>query len=331
MAADVRSGREDAPGTATTDRVRAALHRKRTMHPFGDPTPAAGASRRERRFPDAVGGMATEMRRWGVARAAASVVTSERGHVGYRVRVIIMIVTGLLTSLATSWAPPAESASQREPTRSASRKGASQHSERVLVDLSRKDTYVLLPVHADHEDVRITDIHVLNLPAEHRLVPASGTARRGEPVDIQLEHPPQVRIRMAVVRRGLDLALRISPQIVLGSGEIIDLSQDRITRAGRSLRRRVNDLNHRLVALARERDTLHLWLSSPANKPLSDVKAARARLKVLDHEIQAHQSLVPLVHHQCEAVRQVAEFIREVHGAAEIRYRVSMAAQADRG
>ena len=72
-----------------------------------------------------------------------------------------------------------------------------------------------------------------------------------------------------------------------------------------------------------------LWLLSPGNKPLADVKAARAQWKLLDRDIRARRSELPFAYRQCEALRQVAEFVQQLHQSAEISYNVSMAARTE--
>lgn len=196
--------------------------------------------------------------------------------------------------------------------------------ERVVVDLSRKETYVPLAVNADPEDVRITDIRMKDLPVSYRVVPAQGTVQLGQPVDIEMEAPGPIRIRVAVVRRGNELALRVSPQIVLSPSEILDLNQDRVSRAARAFRRRVKDLNQRLVALAREREAIQTWLASPGNKPLSEVKVARARLRIVSQELQAQQNAIPIARSHYEALEQVATFVQQLHNSAELHYRVTI-------
>ncbi len=149
-------------------------------------------------------------------------------------------------------------------------------SEPVLIDLSKRETFVALSIQADPQDIEITQVEARNLPSSHHLNPRGGVIGYGEPVDIVLKEPAGVRIRLALVTRGDELALRISPQVVLGDGEAIELTQDRIERAARSLQRRIKDLHRRLAALAAARRRLQAWLNSPVNKPLDAVKAARA-------------------------------------------------------
>lgn len=196
--------------------------------------------------------------------------------------------------------------------------------ERTRLDLTKKETYVLLSINADPRDVRITNVRVSELPTPHQLVPDSGEAWLGRPLDIQLKAPGNVRIRLAVVKRGHELAVRISPQIVLGKSNTIELTQNRLTRAARNLQRRIKHLNSQLAALSSERKALDVWLITPGNKPLKSVKMAHMRLKILADLIKARQREVPLVQQQCQALAQAAEFVRQLHQNVEIEFQVDL-------
>ncbi len=193
---------------------------------------------------------------------------------------------------------------------------------RVLIDLSKKETFVPLQINADRKDVEIANIQVKSLPSPHHLAPREGVVQYGEPVDIILKEPSGVRIRLSLVTRGDELALRVSPQVVLQGGETIELTQNRIERTGRSLQRRVKDLHQRLVALASARRRLKTWLISPGNKPLAAVKTARMRLKVLEQEIQLQQLELPVVQNQWLALQRIAEFAGQLDEQTEIRFTV---------
>ena len=199
-------------------------------------------------------------------------------------------------------------------------------SEKTLLDLSKRETFITLAVNADPQDVQITDVKVSDLPTTYRLMPASGIARLGTPLDIQLEKPENVRIRLAVVKRGKELALRVSPQIVFGRNDSIELTQDRITRSARKLHRQIKNLNQQLSALSRERQALDFWLASPGNKPLVAVESAHLRIKLLDQAIKTRRRDIPMAQSQCLALGQAAEFVKTLHKNVEIRYSVKVEA-----
>ncbi len=209
---------------------------------------------------------------------------------------------------------------QAEPVAS----NQSRSDGRLLLDLSKKETFVVLSTNANPRNVVITDIHVRDLPTEHRLVPASGVAKFGHPLDIELKEPGNVRIRLAIVKRGKQLALRVSPQIVLGQDHAIDLTRDRVTRTARSMHRRLKDVNRQLITMSCERRALNIWLITPGNKTLESVKMAHMRMKLLDHAIREKRREVPVVKKSCLALGQAGEFVKKLHKTVEIRYSVKV-------
>jgi len=200
---------------------------------------------------------------------------------------------------------------------------------RLLVDLSKPNTYVILQAHGEVEAICVTDIRVKDLPARHRLDPEAGVVRLGHPVDIRLKKPDNVRIRLALVRRGDAVALRASPQVMIGRHEAIALSEDRIERTRRVVRRHVKDQLQRLSAVARERNRLSLWLATPGNKPLDAVRMAQARMKILDRTLQSLRGQLPTLQRQCAILAQVAAFVQELHENAEIHFSVGIRSQSD--
>lgn len=200
----------------------------------------------------------------------------------------------------------------------------SSPSRKVALDLSKKEVYVGLPITADPEDVVITDVRVDDLPSEHALVPASGHVRLGHPLDIRLQEPNNVRVRLAVVKRGKNVALRVSPQILLGQNRAVELTQDRVTRAARNISRYLKHLNQHLAALDRERETLNLWLAAPGNKPLEMVQNVQMRLKILNRTVKSRKRDIPAVKRQCAAIAQAATFVRKLHDIVTIRYTVGV-------
>ncbi|MFW6170341.1 MAG: hypothetical protein ACODAD_07620 [Planctomycetota bacterium] len=207
--------------------------------------------------------------------------------------------------------------------------GQSSPSRTVVLDLSKKELYVVLSINADPEAVAITDVRIDDLPSEHSehaLFPASGEARLGRPLDIRLKEPSNIRIRLSVVKRGKKVALRVSPQIMLGRNRTIELTQDRVTRTARNANRYLKQLNRQLAGLARERRALNVWLAAPGNKPLETVETVHMRLKILNQSIKNGKRDIPAVKRQCAAIGQAATFVRELHESVKIRYAVRVSA-----
>lgn len=204
--------------------------------------------------------------------------------------------------------------------------GQSSPSRTVVLDLSKKELYVRLSINADPEEVAITDVRIDNLPSEHALLPASGEARLGRPLDIRLKEPSNIRIRLSVVKRGKKVALRVSPQIMLGRNRTVELTQNRVTRTARNANRYLKQLNQQLASLARERRALNVWLAAPGNKPLETVKTVHMRLKILNQTIKNGKRDIPAVKRQCAAIGRAATFVRELHESVKIRYVVRVSA-----
>ncbi|MFO7906617.1 MAG: hypothetical protein ACQESR_01990 [Planctomycetota bacterium] len=208
----------------------------------------------------------------------------------------------------------------------ASAGGQSSPFRKVALDLSKKEVYARLSVNADPEDVVVTDVRVDDLPSEHVLVPESGNVRLGRPLDIRLEEPSHVRIRLSVVKRGKNVALRVSPQVILGQNRAVELTQDRVARAARNVNRYLKHLKQKLAALGRERRALNLWLAAPGNKPLETVETVHMRLKILNQTIKSGKRDIPAAKRQCAAIEHAAAFVRKLHDTVKIRYAVRVLA-----
>lgn len=246
--------------------------------------------------------------------AAARLHAAAAWWQGRRVAVWWMLI-GLAWWLLGAGAPL-----HAQPRRSVSESGAA--AREVVLDLSKKEVFVRLSVNADPEEVVVSDVQVDNLPTEHRLVPDSGMVRLGRSLDIRLQEPDNVRIRLSVVRRGDGVGLRVSPQIVLGTKRAIELTQDRIKRAARNLSRHAKHLSQQLGALVRQRRALNHWLIAPGNKPLETVEAVQMRLKILGSTIKRKKQHIPIVQRQCVMVGQAAKFVDKLHDTVKIRYAV---------
>jgi hypothetical protein len=193
---------------------------------------------------------------------------------------------------------------------------------RVLVDLSKKDTFVSIPGSA--EATRLLYVKADRLPSPYRLVPAEGIVRFGQWVDIVLEKSPDVRIRLSIVTRGQELAARISPLIGVERGDPVEFTHDRIKRTLWSLQRRVKDLEGQMSAARQAYQRIDTWLATPGNKPLELHKAARLRQKILEQQLVACQQELPAVERRYAAIRAIIELAGKIHATTEIRFTVSM-------
>ena len=166
---------------------------------------------------------------------------------------------------------------------------------KIVVELTRKDTFVTLADTANIADACVTLVRVDGLPSRYRLVPASGIVCTGQSVDIVLDKSPDVRIRLSMVTRGNELAVKVSPLIGLERGVPVDFTLERVQRTVWSLQRRVKELQRRVSASRKEYQLIDTWLATPGNKPLDLVKAAHLRQKLLQQEVLASQRDLPFV------------------------------------
>ena len=192
----------------------------------------------------------------------------------------------------------------------------------VLVDLSKKDTFVTIPGSA--ETTRLLDVKADPLPSPYRLIPANGIVRFGQCVDIVLTKSPDVHIRLSIVRRGQELAARISPLIYIGRADPVEFTHDRIKRTLWSFQRRVKDLQEQISAAQQEYQRIDLWLATPGNKPLYLHKAVRLRQKILVQQIAAYQGELPAAQRRYASIRAILELADKIHATAEVRFAVEV-------
>ncbi len=204
--------------------------------------------------------------------------------------------------------------------RAGDRGSASSRTYKVLLDLTRKNTYVPIPGSADR--TRIGSLKAEGLPSRYRLVPAAGTVRYGQAVDIVLDGSPDVCIRVSLVTRGRELAVRISPLIGVDGGDPLEFTQDRIKRTVWSLHRQVKDLQRQLSAARQEYQRIETWLATPGNKSLELHKAVRLRQKLVAQQIAACQRELPVAERRFAAMRAIIELAAQIDATAEIRFTV---------
>jgi hypothetical protein len=193
---------------------------------------------------------------------------------------------------------------------------------KIVVELTRKDTFVTLADTANIADACVTLVRVDGLPFRYRLVPASGIVCTGQSVDIVLDKFPDVRIRLSMVTRGKERAVKVSPLIGLERGVPVDFTLERVQRTVWSLQRRVKELQRQVSASRKEYQLIDTWLATPGNKPLDLVKAAHLRQKILQQEVLASQRELPFVQKRFTALRKTAELARQIHGVTVIRFTV---------
>jgi hypothetical protein len=192
----------------------------------------------------------------------------------------------------------------------------------LVVELTRKDTFVVIPDAANATDTCVTLVHIDHLPSRYRLIPAHGTACAGQSVDVVLDKSPGICIRVSVVTRGSELAIKVSPLVVLEQGTPVDFTLERVQRTMWALQRRVKELQRRVAAARNEQELIDTWLATPGNKPLDLVKAARLRLKLLQRELKACQNDLPFFQKRYVALCKTAEFAQQIHGTTVIRFAV---------
>jgi hypothetical protein len=192
----------------------------------------------------------------------------------------------------------------------------------VLVDLSRKDTFVTIP--GTVETTRLLDVNANQLPSPHRLIPSDGIVRYGQCVDIVLTKSPDVHIRLSIVRRGQELAAKISPLIDIGRDDPVEFTHDRIKRTLWSFQRRVKDLQEQISASGAEYQRNDTWLATPGNKPLYLHKAVRLRQKMLVQQIVAYQRELPAAQRRYASIRAIMELAGKMHATTEVRFTVEV-------
>jgi hypothetical protein len=192
--------------------------------------------------------------------------------------------------------------------------------QRIVVDLSRKETIWTIPGTSHDDQAQLTNIKVSHLPTSFILIPKKGVVRLGHPVDIVLSDPSRVRIRLALTRRKGELAAKISPQIKLAGGDCVDFTEERVERAIRSFDRQIGYFTRRLSVARREHRRIELWLSSPGNKPLQLVKGADLKLEVLEGEIADGLRRLPMARSHYAAMIRLAQLANRIHESTEIQF-----------
>ena len=138
--------------------------------------------------------------------------------------VLLSVVTGLLAlwivgsavGVAPSDEPAVSTTSRVVESQLKTPAGGRQSTAMVLVDrchvldLSKKESYILLDPTIAGRNVAIEQVTVSDCPVPFHLMPKSGQATPRVPLDIQLETPGNVRIRLSLVPRAARWAVRIA-------------------------------------------------------------------------------------------------------------------------
>ncbi len=196
---------------------------------------------------------------------------------------------------------------------------------RVPLDLTQQATFVMLPGGLGPAHTTLRDLQVHRAPSTCRLYPADGVVRYGRRVDILLDEKLDVRIRVSLVTRGDQLAVKIAPLVGVAAGNPLDFTADRLRRSRWSLQRRVKDLQREIASARREQQRITHYLETPGNKPLDLYKAARQRHKNLERQIAAALQELPAIRARCGIYGDLMKLADDTHATAEIRFTVHAA------
>lgn len=192
---------------------------------------------------------------------------------------------------------------------------------RVILDLSRNETFVTLPAGRSQQGVEAEIREVIRAPSKYRLVPPDGIVRVGKPVDIVFDDTPNMCIRVAMVTRGKDLAVKIAPLASAEKAGEVEFTIDRIRRSVGLFQRRVRTYQKQIAKMRQEYRDIETWLAIPGNKPLDVVKSVRARQKLLHRELIAYERALPSVEARYQVVQELAQLADRMHLTTVIHLR----------
>ncbi len=226
----------------------------------------------------------------------------------FRRKVTIGLVVIVMWSLAVLARPNTANAEERAD-------------HRVLLDLTRKETFVTLAAGRAEQGVEVEIREVIRAPSKHRLVPPDGIVRVGKSVDIVFDDTPNMCIRVALVSRGKDLAVRIAPLASADKAGEVDFTIDRIRRSAGLFQRRVRTYQKQIAKMRQEYRDTETWLAMPGNKPLDVVKTVRARQKLLYRELVAYERALPSLETRYQVVQELARLADRMHLTTMIHLR----------
>lgn len=201
---------------------------------------------------------------------------------------------------------------------------------RVTLDLTQADAYVALPTGSVAARTTVRGLQVHGGPSPARMYPADGVVRHGRRVDILLDEKLDVRIRVSLVTRGDQLAVRIAPLVGAATGSPVEFTSDRLRRSCWSLQRRVRDLQREVAAIRREQQRAAQWLEAPGSKPLDLYKIVRQRYRNLERQLAAALQELPVIHARAAIYVELIELADRIHATTEISFTVHAASAAQR-
>ena len=222
------------------------------------------------------------------------------------------VTTGFLLIALWSWVV-------MEPQNAAHAEERADH--RVVLDLTRKETFVTLAAGRAESGVQVEIRDVIRAPSKYRLEPPEGVVRVGKPVDIVFDGTPNMCIRVSLVTRGKDLAVKIAPLASADKAGTVEFTIDRIRRSAGLFQRRVRTYQKQIAQMRKEYHDIETWLAIPGNKPLDVVKSVRARQKLLYRELVAQERALPNLEARYEVVQELAELADRIHLTTMIHLR----------
>ncbi len=201
---------------------------------------------------------------------------------------------------------------------------------RITLDLTQSDAYVALPPGSVAARTTVRGLQVHGGPSSGRMYPADGVVRHGRRVDMLLDEKLDVRIRVSLVTRGDQVAVRITPLVGVAAGNPVDFTADRLRRSCWSLQRCVRDLQREIAAIRREQQRVAEWLEMPGNKSLEAYKIVRQRSKNLERRLAAALQELPAIRARCAVYAALMELADRIHATMEISFTVQMTSAAPR-
>jgi hypothetical protein len=199
--------------------------------------------------------------------------------------------------------------------------GEERSDHRVVLDLTRKETLVTLATGQAEQGVEVEIREVIRGPSSYRLVPTGGVVRVGQSVDIVFDEAPNVCIRVALVTRGKELAIRIAPLVSTAKAGAVEFTIDRVRRSAGLFQRRVRAYEKQIVRMRQEYRDIETWLAIPGNKPLDLVKSVRTRQKLLQRDLVAHERELPTLQARYQVVQELARLADRIHLTTMIHLR----------
>jgi hypothetical protein len=187
--------------------------------------------------------------------------------------------------------------------------------QEITLDLSKPISRAIFEEHpAGNESIRV-DITELGMQCEMK--PANGIIRMGHPVDIVFKDYPDIIIRLSLPVRNNKIVVEAAPQVDLGKGPPIPLTQRWLNQYFSSVNKDFDKANQPLSEAKNAAQIIENWLNAPGDKPPKLKEANQQRLNVL--KIQ----LIPTLEKQAtaaqarvDAMQQLAKLVNQINGKA---------------